>query len=50
LFDNGRDLFPSEYSKTSVEEFFSECFAYWRAHELCHSLSAFLKDIFINGK
>lgn len=46
LFDNGTDMFPSEYSKTSVEEFFSECFAYWRAHELCHSLSAFMKKVF----
>jgi hypothetical protein len=46
LFDNGNDLFPSEYSKTSVEEFFSECFAYWRAHELCRSLSSFMKNVF----
>ena len=46
LFDNGDDMFPSEYSRTSVEEFFSECFAYWRAHELCRSLSSFMKDVF----
>lgn len=51
LFDNGTDMFPSEYSKTSVEEFFSECFAYWRAHELCRSLTVFMKDVFtVEGK
>ena len=25
---------------------FSECFAYWRAHELCDILSGFLDHIF----
>lgn len=50
VFDNGKDMFPSEYSKTSVEEFFSECFAYWRAHELCERLTKFLEHIFIHHK
>lgn len=48
--DDGNDVFPSEYSTTSVEEFFSECFAYWRAHELCGSLSDFMEDIFIEHR
>jgi len=46
--DDGSDMFPSEYATTSVEEFFSECFAYWRAGELCSSLSGFLEHIFIH--
>ncbi len=50
MFDNGSDMFPSEYAKTSVEEFFSECFAYWRAHELCHSLAAFIRHVFTEGQ
>ncbi len=48
--DNGDDVFPSEYSKTSVEEFFAECFAFWRSGELCESLSDFLKNLFIRKK
>ena len=43
----GEDVFPSEYSKTSVEEFFAECFAFWRAGELCESLSKFMESIFM---
>ena len=40
------DVFPSEYSRTSVEEFFAECFAYWRGGGLCESLSEFLGALF----
>lgn len=40
------DVFPSEYSKTSVEEFFAECFSYWRGGGLCSSLSSFISKIF----
>lgn len=43
----GEDVFPSEYSKTSVEEFFAECFAFWRAGELCKSLSKFMESLFM---
>jgi hypothetical protein len=44
---SGEDVFPSEYSKTSVEEFFAECFAFWRAGELCESLSKFMESMFM---
>lgn len=44
------DVFPSEYAKSSVEEFFAECFAYWRDGELCDSLSGFLGRIFSKKK
>ena len=48
--DEDGDVFPSEYSKTSVEEFFAECFAFWRTNELCESLSKFLKNMFFKKK
>ena len=47
LLWTGEDVFPSEYSKTSVEEFFAECFAFWRAGELCESLSKFMESMFM---
>lgn len=46
LLTDDDDVFPSEYSKTSVEEFFAECFAYWRDGTLCDSLSTFLDLLF----
>lgn len=46
----GGDVFPSEYSKTSVEEFFAECFAFWRAGELCGSLSKFMESLFMKKR
>lgn len=46
----GEDVFPSEYSKTGVEEFFAECFAFWRAGELCGSLSKFMESLFMKKR
>ena len=40
------ESFPSVYSMSSVEEFFAECFAYWRDGSLCPSLKDFLRKVF----
>ena len=45
----GADVFPSEYSTSSAEEFFAECFAYWRGGGLCDSLADFMERVFSTG-
>ena len=46
--EDGVDAFPSEYSMSSAEEFFAECFAFWRGGGLCDSLAEFMEHLFIN--